>query len=190
MQAERAAGDKPLMEVRPFVLKRAGVVATGSEVLHGRIRDEFTPVVVEKLKAYGMEMTEHAVTGDEPERILAAIRDMRRAGVDMIVCTGGMSVDPDDNTPAAIRRSGARVVTYGAPVLPGAMFMLAYFDDGTPLVGLPGCVMYAAATVFDLALPRLAAGVEMTKEDFVAMGEGGLCLNCQPCRYPACPFGK
>lgn len=190
LQAETAAGEKPLMEVRPYLLKTAGVITTGSEVLHGRVRDEFTPVIEEKLKMYGIAMTEHAVTGDAPERILAAIEDMRRKQVDMILCTGGMSVDPDDNTPAAIRMSGAEIVTYGAPVLPGAMFMLGYFDDGMFIVGLPGCVMYAAATVFDLALPRLAAKVKMTKADFVAMGEGGLCLNCQPCTYPLCPFGK
>ena len=100
-----------------------------------------------------------------------------------------MSVDPDDNTPGAIQASGARIVTYGAPVLPGAMLLLGYFADGTPILGLPGCVMYAKATVFDLVLPRIAAGVALTKEDFVQMGEGGLCLGCPECRYPICPFG-
>ena len=101
-----------------------------------------------------------------------------------------MSVDPDDNTPGGIKASGARIVTYGAPVLPGAMFLLGYYDDGTAVCGLPGCVMYAGATIFDLALPRLAAGVEMTRADFAVMGEGGLCLGCKPCHWPACPFGK
>ena len=108
----------------------------------------------------------------------------------MILCTGGMSVDPDDNTPGGIQASGARIVTYGAPVLPGAMFLLGYFEAGTPICGLPGCVMYAGATIFDLALPRIAAGVELTRRDFAVMGEGGLCLGCKPCRYPVCPFGK
>lgn len=108
----------------------------------------------------------------------------------MILCTGGMSVDPDDNTPGAIKKSGADIVTYGAPVLPGAMLLLGYYDDGTPVLGLPGCVMYAKATVFDLVLPRIAAGVRLCKEDFVQMGEGGLCLGCTPCHYPTCPFGK
>ena len=108
----------------------------------------------------------------------------------MIVCTGGMSVDPDDNTPGGIKKSGARIVTYGAPVLPGAMFLLGYFDDNLPILGLPGCVMYAKATIFDIVLPQIAAGVMMTKEDFSAMGEGGLCLSCSTCHYPICPFGK
>ena len=101
-----------------------------------------------------------------------------------------MSVDPDDNTPGAIKKSGANIVTYGAPVLPGAMLLLGYYDDGTPVLGLPGCVMYAKATVFDLVLPRIASGVRLKKEDFIEMGEGGLCLGCKPCRYPVCPFGK
>jgi len=145
--------------------------------------------------------------------VVAAIAEARAAGVDMVLCTGGMSVDPDDNTPGAIKRAGARIVTYGAPVLPGAMLLVGYFDpdaaDATgaapqdaapqgaagekdarpvPVVGLPGCVMYSKATVFDLALPRLVAGVPLEKRDFVAMGEGGLCLGCDPCTFPHCPF--
>jgi molybdopterin biosynthesis enzyme len=101
-----------------------------------------------------------------------------------------MSVDPDDCTPGAIRASGARVVAYGVPVLPGAMFLLGYFGDGTPVLGLPGGVMYVSASVFDLVLPRVAAGVEMSATDLARMGHGGLCLNCPVCTYPCCPFGK
>ena len=101
-----------------------------------------------------------------------------------------MSVDPDDNTPGAIKASGARIVTYGAPVLPGAMLLVGYYDDGTPVLGLPGCVMYAKATIFDLVLPRIAAGIELCKHDFVAFGEGGLCLGCKPCTFPHCSFGR
>lgn len=108
----------------------------------------------------------------------------------MVLCTGGMSVDPDDNTPGAIKKSGANIISYGAPVLPGAMFLLGYFDDGQPIMGLPGCVMYAKATVFDLLLPRIAAGVPVTRAEIAAMGNGGLCLGCENCRYPVCPFGK
>ena len=101
-----------------------------------------------------------------------------------------MSVDPDDQTPGAIKQTGARIVSYGAPVLPGAMFLLAYLEDGTPIMGLPGCVMYAKATVFDLVLPRIAAGVEVTKKDLAHMGNGGFCLGCKTCHYPNCGFGK
>ena len=190
IEAERIVGGSPMLEVLPFQLKRAGVVTTGSEVYHGRIEDKFTPVLEQKLAAFGIAMTEHITVDDGLDNIKSVIDRLRATDVDLILCTGGMSVDPDDNTPGAIKASGARIVTYGAPVLPGAMFLLGYFDDGRPILGLPGCVMYAKATIFDLALPRIAAGVEMTRRDFTTMGEGGLCLGCKPCTYPNCGFGK
>ncbi len=182
--------NNPILAVKPFVRKRAGVVTTGSEVYKGRIEDTFTPVIVEKLKAFGARMELHRVVPDEKERIEVAIRELKEAGMELIVCTGGMSVDPDDLTPAAIRESGARIVTYGAPVLPGAMFLLGYFEDGTPVMGLPGCVMYARATIFDMILPRVLADVPVTKADIVKLGNGGLCLNCPVCHYPNCGYGK
>ena len=187
--AEAAAGEKPLLELLPFRLKTAAVVTTGSEVAKSLIEDKFTPVLAEKLKAFGIEVICHSLPGDEPAAVLAAIEAARAVKPDLILCTGGMSVDPDDNTPGAIKASGARIVTYGAPVLPGAMLLLGYFADGTPILGLPGCVMYAKATIFDRILPRIAAGVELAKADFVALGEGGLCLGCLECHYPVCPFG-
>ena len=190
LEAERIVGDQPILELLPYKLRRAAVITTGSEVFHGRIQDAFTPAVEKKLNTYGIEMTEHVTVDDGLENIRAAIAEMRTKDVELILCTGGMSVDPDDNTPGAMKQSGARIVTYGAPVLPGAMFLLGYYEDGMPVMGLPGCVMYAKATIFDLALPRIAAGVEMTRDDFVDMGEGGLCLGCEACHYPVCPFGK
>ena len=166
------------------------MVTTGSEVFHGRIQDTFTPVIVDKLRAYGMEMTVHELSDDGMDNIVAAIEKVRKAGVDLVLCTGGMSVDPDDNTPGAIKTSGAKIVTYGAPVLPGAMFLLGYYDDGTPVMGLPGCVMYAGATIFDLILPRVAADVPVTRAEIAAMGNGGLCLGCKECRYPSVPSAR
>ena len=206
--AERAAGDEPLLEVRPFTARTAAVIATGSEVANGLIEDAFTPVIVRKLAEFGIEVTLTVKPGDETPDVVAAIDEARAAGVDLIVCTGGMSVDPDDNTPGAIKRAGARIVTYGSPVLPGAMLLVGYFDDDcaegaaggvagpsgkkapVPVLGVPGCAMYNKATVLDLVLPRVAAGVPLTKRDFVVMGEGGLCLGCKPCTFPLCPFGK
>ena len=188
--AEEAAGTEPLLEILPYKLKKAAVITTGSEVYHGRIEDKFTPVLVKKLAAFGIEVTEHINVDDGMDHICDAIEAVRAKDVDLILCTGGMSVDPDDNTPGAIKASGARIVTYGAPVLPGAMILLGYYEDGTPVLGLPGCVMYAAATIFDLVLPRLAAGVPLEQRDFVVLGEGGLCLGCKPCHYPNCPFGR
>ncbi|WP_455581770.1 molybdopterin-binding protein [Dysosmobacter sp.] len=188
--AEAAAGPTPLLELKPYTKTTAAIVATGSEVKSGRIQDTFTPVVQKKLAAFGIRTLDVVYSGDGVDNVAAAIDAMRKTGAELIFCTGGMSVDPDDNTPGGIRQSGARIVTYGAPVLPGAMFLLGYYADGTAVCGLPGCVMYAGATIFDLALPRLAAGVEMTRADFAAMGEGGLCLGCKPCHWPNCPFGK
>lgn len=189
-EAERIAGGAPLLTLTPFQPLTAGIVTTGNEVYKGLIQDRFTPVVEQKLAAFGVRMTHHTLTDDAPEHIAAAIAEMRAAGVGLILCTGGMSVDPDDMTPAAIRQSGARIVTYGAPVLPGAMLMLGYFADGVPILGLPGCVMYAKATVFDLLLPRIVAGVEIRKAEIVRLGCGGLCLGCSVCTYPNCGFGK
>lgn len=189
-KAKEAAGNTPLAELLPYKNIRCGIVTTGNEVFYGRIQDTFTPVIEEKLAAYGIEVSGHVTVNDDQEKITAAILELKENGADMVVCTGGMSVDPDDLTPSAIRATGARVVTYGAPVLPGAMFLLAYMEDGTPIMGLPGCVMYAKATVFDLVLPRVAAGVEVTKKDIAHMGNGGLCLGCKECHYPSCGFGK
>lgn len=189
-RAEAAAGKEPLLALRPYVRRTACIVATGSEVKKGLIRDTFTPVVIDKLREYGIETLEVVYSGDGVENVRDAVLAMREKKADMILCTGGMSVDPDDNTPGGIRAAGARIVAYGAPVLPGAMFLLGYFDDGTPVMGLPGCVMYAGATVFDLLLPRVAADVNVTRGDIAALGEGGLCLGCEECRYPVCPFGK
>jgi len=189
-EAKAAAGDTPILTLTPWKLKTAGVITTGSEVYKGLIKDSFTPVVEKKLNDVGIQMTEHALCNDDLSMIEEAIGGMREAGVDLICCTGGMSVDPDDKTPGAIKASGTEVVTYGAPTLPGAMLCLGYFKDGTPILGLPGCVMYAKATIFDLLLPRIAAGIPITKADIVSLGHGGLCLGCPECHYPDCPFGK
>ena len=188
--AKEAAGTEPLFNVLPFTAKTAGVVTTGSEVFKGRIADTFTPVIEDKLAEYGIAVTQHVTLADDPAAITAAIQDMLAQGVDMVFCTGGMSVDPDDQTPLAIKNTGARIVSYGAPVLPGAMFLLAYTGDGRPVAGLPGCVMYSKRTIFDLVLPSLAAGVEIKADELARLGEGGLCLNCPVCTFPNCGFGK
>ncbi len=188
-QAQNITDNTPILNVLPYTLKTAAVITTGSEVYHGRIEDKFTPVIIEKLKGFGITVTEHLTVDDGIENITSAINSVK-GKVDTILCTGGMSVDPDDNTPGAIKASGADIITYGAPVLPGAMFLLGYYEDGTPVMGLPGCVMYAKATIFDLVLPRITAEVRLSKADFVAYGEGGLCLGCEQCTYPHCSFGK
>ena len=192
-QAKSAAGNTPLLELHPYKPMKVGIVTTGSEVYNGLIKDTFTPVIEAKLKKFGLKMDEHRLSDDGIECTLEKIRELIGLGMDMIICTGGMSVDPDDKTPAAIKATGAKIITYGAPVLPGAMFLLSYYEsDGRkiPILGLPGCVMYAATTIFDIVLPRLAAGIEVTRKDIRHLGAGGLCQNCQVCHYPNCGFGK
>ena len=154
MQA--AAGSEPILNVLPMQAKKFAVITTGSEVFKGRIEDKFTPILVGKLAEYGCEMTYHKTCDDDPAGITAAILEAKAAGCELIFTTGGMSVDPDDRTPLAIKNTGAEIITYGAPVLPGAMFLVSYLD-GVPVCGLPGCVMYAKRTIFDLLLPRLLA---------------------------------
>ncbi|MCC8099586.1 MAG: molybdopterin-binding protein [Clostridiales bacterium] len=188
--AKQAAGDKPLLQLYPLKAKRYGVVTTGNEVYYGRIQDTFTPVIQEKLAEYGCEMVAHEVLNDDHEKITAAIQKMLAEGCEMVFCTGGMSVDPDDKTPLAIKNTGASIVSYGAPVLPGAMFLMAYAQDGRPICGLPGCVMYANRTIFDLVLPYLLADVPVTADYLAGLGNGGLCLNCKVCHFPNCGFGK
>jgi molybdenum cofactor synthesis domain-containing protein len=180
---------RPVIEVVPFRKLSVGIITTGSEVFHGRIEDQFGPVVREKLSEYACRAIGQSFVSDDRRRIVEEIRSFLDQGVEMIIITGGMSVDPDDVTPAGIRDSGARVVTYGAPVLPGAMFMLAYLGD-VPVLGLPGCVMYHKTSIFDVVLPRLLAGEEITRGDIVGMAHGGLCVNCEECRYPDCGFAK
>ncbi len=189
-EVRRIAGEKPLLELKPYLRKKVGIVTTGSEVYHGRIQDAFGPVLRDKFAAYDAEILGQTIADDKTEMIREAIQTFLDQGADLVVCSGGMSVDPDDVTPTAIQSTGARIVSYGAPVLPGAMFLLAYTPAGVPVLGLPGCVMYHDATVFDLVLPRIMAGEVIEKRDLAALGHGGLCLQCPTCHYPACGFGK
>lgn len=189
-RAKEVCEGAPIFELKPFLHKKVGIVTTGNEVYHGRIADTFTPVIEEKLAEYDTEIVGHEISDDDHGRITSCIEKLLRAGADMILCTGGMSVDPDDRTPLAIKNAGAKIVTYGAPVLPGAMFLLAYYEGDIPVMGLPGCVMYSKRTVFDLVLPRIMAGEKLTKEDISILGEGGLCLSCPVCTFPNCGFGK
>lgn len=189
-QAKAVAGDAPLLRLAEIKPKRFGLVTTGNEVYYGRIEDTFTPVIVEKMAQFGCEMAAHEVSNDDHEKITGIINKMLADGVDMVLCTGGMSVDPDDKTPLAIKNTGANIVSYGAPVLPGAMFLLAYTADGRPICGLPGCVMYAKRTIFDIVLPYLLADEPVTADMLAGLGNGGLCLNCNVCHFPNCGFGR
>lgn len=188
-QVQALCGSEPLLKLLPYKAMKAAIIATGNEVFYGRIKDTFTPVLEAKLAEYNIEIITKEVYGDDPDQVTAAIKRALAKGAQLVLCTGGMSVDPDDKTPLAIKNTGAQVVSYGAPVLPGAMFMLAYAGEAT-IMGLPGCVMYAKRTIFDLVLPRVLAGDKVTAQELAALGAGGLCLNCPTCYYPNCGFGK
>ena len=188
--AKQVAGDRPIMRLVPVRPRKYGVVTTGNEVFYGRIQDTFTPVIEGKLREFGCEMAEHVTLNDDHKKITAAVLDMLDKGYEMVFCSGGMSVDPDDKTPLAIKNTGANIVSYGSPVLPGAMFLVSYMPDGRPVCGLPGCVMYAKRTIFDLLLPYLVTDTPITREHLAGLGHGGLCLNCPVCHFPNCGFGK
>ncbi len=186
---EICSAAEPLLTVKPFQPLSVGIITTGNEICSGRIKDGFTNVVSNKVTSFGAQLFGHVTLPDDSNLIANEIRRMISEGAEMVILTGGMSVDPDDVTPTGIKATGADVVSYGAPVLPGSMFMLAYLGQ-VPICGLPGCVMYNKTTVFDLMLPRIFTGERLTKSDIVALGHGGLCEECQVCRYPACAFGK
>lgn len=188
-EAKALLNGTKIVSVLPLKPKKAGIVTTGSEVYYHRIEDKFGPVIRQKMEQYGCEVMGQTFVPDDKAQIKAAIQAWLDAGAEMIFCTGGMSVDPDDMTPAAIKEIGCRIVTYGTPVLPGAMFLMAYSGD-IPVMGLPGCVMHSKTTVFDIVLPKILAGKTITLRDTAVLGHGGLCMQCDPCRYPVCHFGK
>ncbi len=189
-EAEKLCLDNaPLITVKPFQSLPVGMITTGSEVFHGRIEDKFGPVVERKINTLGSRIIRQIFVSDDVDDTVNAIHALVDDGARMVLLTGGMSVDPDDRTPAGIRASGAQVVAYGAPTFPGAMFMLAYLDD-IPVLGLPGCVMYHRTSIFDLILPRLLVGERLVREDITGLGHGGFCAGCGDCRYPLCGYGK
>ena len=187
-KVENIGKNKGVISVKPFRTYKVGVITTGSEIFHGRIEDKFGPVVKEKIMEYGSNVIEHIIVPDDLELIAQAVTTLIASGAELILTTGGMSVDPDDVTPSGIRKAGAEIVTYGAPVLPGSMIMIAYLGK-VPILGLPGCVMYHKTTVFDLVLPLVMTEQMITRPMIVKLGMGGLCLECDICNYPNCSFG-
>lgn len=186
---ELLTGDAPLVQVLPYNRKRAGLLITGSEVISGLIQDEFQPIMERKFAALDVELVQVFFAGDDAAEQAQKLRRLRSLGADLIVTTGGMSVDPDDVTRLAVFSVGAEDVLYSTAVLPGAMFMVARWGEST-ILGVPACALHHEVTVFDLILPRVMAGEIITRPDLAAMGHGGLCLDCEQCHYPQCSFGK
>jgi len=190
LEAEHLASQPlPLVEIKPFQPLWVGVVTTGSEVNSGLIRDGFSYVLRQKVNAFGGRWMGQTIVPDDAELIAGEIHNFVAEGAQLILVTGGMSVDADDATPRGIRTSGAQVVFHGAPVLPGSHFMLAYLGR-VPICGVPGGALFNKVTTLDLLLPRIFAGERISKADIVALGHGGLCMECPSCQYPYCSFGK
>lgn len=191
VQAAVSIGEKAgkIIQVKEIRKPKAGVVITGNEVYHGRIKDAFAPIITEKIKAIDGEIVGIYYAPDDESFIEARLRELINAGADLLITTGGMSVDPDDVTRFAIRNFGVEDITYGSAVLPGAMFLVAYLG-AIPILGIPACGMYAKTTIFDLVLPRVLAGEKIGRRELAELGHGGLCLKCGECRYPICSFGK
>ncbi|MGL5150227.1 MAG: molybdopterin-binding protein [Clostridium sp.] len=187
IEAEKLIKEKIIWvdEIKP---KKCLLITTGNEVYKGRIKDAFLPVIQSKLGYYGGEVVKQVILPDDKEMIKEEIQKAIEQDIDLIICTGGMSVDPDDVTPTAIKESGGELITYGSPVLPGAMFLLAY--NRVPILGVPSCAMYSKRTVLDLVLPRILADEKLSLRDIVEYGHGGLCLDCKVCTFPHCNFGK
>ncbi|RMG73582.1 MAG: molybdopterin-binding protein [Nitrospirae bacterium] len=203
-----------VIQVKALKQPRAGVVITGNEVYYGRIKDAFKPIIENKIKQFNGEIVGVYYAPDDADYIKARLSELIEAGADLLITTGGMSVDPDDVTRFAIRDLGVKEMHYGSAVLPGAMFLVAYLEKSEfkreesgddikinstfntqhskliPILGIPACGMYHRTTIFDLVLPRVLAGEHIGREELAEMGHGGLCLNCKECRYPVCPFGK
>ncbi len=190
-----------VIQVKEIRKPKAGVVITGNEVYYGRVKDAFSSVITEKIKAVGGDVVGIYYAPDDESFIEARLKELIYAGADLLITTGGMSVDPDDVTRFAIRNLGATDITYGSAVLPGAMFLIAYLTPPAllskggqggviPVLGIPACGMYAKATIFDLVLPRVLAGERIGRRELAELGHGGLCVKCETCRYPVCPFGK
>ena len=177
--------------VRVAALKkvRAGIVVTGSEIFNGLIEDKFAPILSAKIADLGSQVAGIAFAPDDETLIAEAIAGHLNNGCDLLILSGGMSVDPDDVTRKAIRKAGAGEVHYGAAALPGAMFLTAYIGD-TPLLGVPACGLHHRITVLDLILPRILTGERIGKKELAFIGHGGLCRDCPECSYPRCPFGK
>ena len=190
IRAEELCAGRKLLDLRPYRSMKVGVVITGSEVYNGRIKDMFEPVVREKMKKYPAQIISVSICDDNLEMIVSAARAQLDQGADLLIFTGGMSVDPDDLTPSAVRALGAEVITHGLPSQPGNMTLVAYLDN-VAVLGVPGAAISLPTTVFDVLLPQIFTGDRLTKQDLISLGDGGLCQMCNGgCHYPNCTFGR
>ena len=189
LRAEQLCAEKKLLDLRPYQEKKLGVIITGSEIYSGRIRDKFEPVVRAKMKQYPAQILGVTICDGDLDMITSEAKKFLDQGADFLIFTGGMSVDPDDLTPTAIRTLGADIVTHGVPSQPGNMTLVAYLGE-TAILGVPGAAISLPTTIFDVLLPQIFAGDRITKADLIRLGDGGLCQLCKSCHFPNCTFGR
>lgn len=189
LQAEQLCKQEKLLELYPYQYKKVGVIITGNEIFHGRVQDRFAPVIQKKMAQYPSEIVGVTICGDDLDSIMDAARNHLQHGADFLVFTGGMSVDPDDLTPTAIRKLGADIISYGVPSQPGNMTLVAYLGD-VPILGIPGAAIKLPTTVFDVLLPQIFAGIPICKDELRNLADGGLCQMCGNCHWPNCTFGR
>lgn len=189
IDAEALCAEEHLFDLRPYKHLKIGVIITGSEIYSGRIKDKFEPVVRRKMEQYPSDIICVSICDDDLDMIAAAAKKQLSDGAQFLIFTGGMSVDPDDLTPSAIRALGAQIISHGVPAQPGNMTLVAYLGD-VPILGVPGAAISLPTTIFDVLLPQIFAGDKLTKEDLLRLGDSGLCQLCADCRWPNCTFGK
>ena len=189
LEAERMCAEERLLDLLPYKAKKVGIIITGYEIFSGRIKDKFEPVIREKLAAYPSEILGVTICNDEEKMIAGAAEKYLKMGADFLIFTGGMSVDPDDITPSAIRSLGAEIISHGVPAQPGNMTLVAYLGD-IPALGVPGAAISLPTTILDVLLPGIFAGEKISRDDLIRLGEGGLCQMCEACHYPNCTFGR
>ena len=188
-QAEEICKGDSLYKIVPFSHRKVAVIITGSEVYHGRIIDKFESVARKKLSKYPCDIIGVTICDDSLEMITNVSNKYLQEGADLIIYSGGMSVDPDDLTPTVIRETGADIISYGVPSQPGNMTLIAY-KGIVALIGVPGAAISMPTTIFDAVLPQLFTDIRFTKEDLINLSEGGLCQKCASCHFPNCTFGR
>lgn len=188
-KAENLCRDDWLLKLLPYRIRKVGVIITGSEIYTGRIEDRFEPVVRNKILQYPADILGVTICDDDMQMIIDSAEAFLEQGADLLIFAGGMSVDPDDVTPDAIERMGAKIISYGLPAQPGNMTLVGYYKKAAVL-GVPGAAICLPTTVFDVLLPQIFTGEKFTKEDLIRLGEGGLCQRCRRCHFPNCTFGR
>lgn len=178
----------PLLSCEPYIAKNASIIITGNEIASGRKKDAFIPALSVKLKQFNVEKITSRILPDTRETISSVIREESR-DAEIILITGGTSVDPDDATKQAMTDAGVKLLQKGNPVQPGNNLSLGYLDQ-IPVCSVPAAALTYKATALDIFLPRLLAKIPVTREDIVRSSHGGLCHFCPTCNYPVCPFGR